>query len=180
MKKRYLGWIILGSILLLFMGGLSDTTKSNKPTTLILVRHAEKIKDGSSNPALTPAGTLRANELAYVLKHVPLDVVYSTQYKRTLQTVKPVAREKGLEIKAYKPGEEKTFIEKILKTHPGETVLISGHSNTIPVLANILLGRQDFKDLEDNVYDNMFIISAPEGMAATVTRIRFGAHTPEK
>ena len=34
-------------------------------TTIFLVRHAEKVADRSADPTLNPAGSVRANELAY-------------------------------------------------------------------------------------------------------------------
>ncbi len=148
-------------------------------TTIFLVRHAEKVADGSTDPALTPAGAARADELAYILEHVKLDAIYSTPYKRTEQTVFPTAKEKGLTVKIYKPG-DKDFLKKVLQAFPGGTVLIAGHSNTIPWLANELAGKSDFSDLADVTYDNLFIACVPSDGKAVIIRMRFGAHTPEK
>lgn len=145
-------------------------------TTLFLVRHAEKVNDGSADPPLTPSGAARADELAYILKHVKLDAIYSTPYIRTKQTVLPTANEKGLEVKLYKPG-DKDFLNKVLQAFPGGAVLIVGHSNTIPGLANELAGQADFRDLDDATYDNLFIACVPPEGRATILRMRFGAHT---
>ena len=125
-------------------------------TTLFLVRHAEKANDGTYDPPLTPEGAARAAELAYLLGHVPLDAVYATPFKRTLLTVEPVAEAKGLEVKYYKPGDE-SFLSKVLEAHKGGAVLICGHSNTIPDLANQLAGSEEHIQLEDATYDNLFI-----------------------
>lgn len=149
-------------------------------TTIILVRHAEKIQDDSSDPLLTHKGKVRSEELAYMLKHVNLDAVYSTPYIRTKQTVLPTAKEHGLEIKLYAAKKEKDFLKKILKIHPKKTILIVGHSNTIHVMANVLLGEYRFEELDESIYDNLFIIAVSAKGEATVTRVRFGAHTPEK
>ena len=69
------------SILILLLGLMAPTmtlaAQQNPITTVFLVRHAEKVADGSSDPALTKEGTARAEELAYLLKHVKLDAVYS-------------------------------------------------------------------------------------------------------
>ena len=157
----------------------SFTEEQGPVTTLFLVRHAEKVKDGSADPSLTPAGAARANELAYILKHVKLDAVYSTPFVRTNQTALPTAREKGLEVKLYKPGEE-NFLMKVLQQYSGGTVLIVGHSNTIPRLANDLAGHSDFSDLDDATYDNLFIASVPSEGKTVILRLRFGARTPEK
>lgn len=159
--------------------GYGSTINQDSETTIFLVRHAEKVKDNSDDPKLTPEGEIRANELMYILKHVKLDAIYSTPYKRTQQTVLPTANDKNLEIQAYKPG-ERGFLEKVFNSYPGGTVLIVSHSNTIPALANELVGRKEFNDLNDNTYDNLFIAHVSSDGQAKIIRMRFGKHTPEK
>lgn len=165
--------------LVLIVSDHSFPNEQNRITILFLVRHAEKVSDGSADPPLTSAGTERADELAYVLKHVRLDAIYCTPYIRTRQTVLPTARDKGLKVKHYEPG-DKDFLNKVLQAFPGGSVLIAGHSNTIPRLANELAGQADFKDLDDATYDNLFIASIPAEGKAVILRMCFGAHTPEK
>jgi len=147
-------------------------------TTIILVRHAEKVMDGSLDAELTAQGKARAAELAYLLQHVELTAVYSTPFKRTRSTAHPTAQDKDLQIKLYNPS-SKEFLTQVLKNHTGERVLIVGHSNTIPAMANELSGQDVYSDLDDSIYDNLFIVSVPEKGTAIVTRIRFGRHTPE-
>ncbi len=145
------------------------------PTTLILVRHAEKAADGTLNPPLTQEGEARAAELANLLGHVHLDAVYSTPFKRTQDTVLPTARAKGLEVASYRADQD-DFLDMVLKDHRGGTVLICGHSNTVPVLVNQLLGREEYEQLDDSVYDNLFIVSVPAAAPARALRLRFGRH----
>ncbi len=179
MKKTITSIFMILFYLGLIIPKRSFAGEQSPMTTIFLVRHAEKLSDGSADPALTPAGASRADELAYILKHIKLDAIYSTPYIRTKQTVLPTAREKGLEVRLYKPGEE-GFLDKVLRTHSGGTVLIVGHSNTIPGLANELAGQSDYSDLDDAAYDNLFIACVPEEGKAVILRMRFGARTPEK
>jgi 2,3-bisphosphoglycerate-dependent phosphoglycerate mutase len=157
----------------------SFSGEQDQITTLILVRHAEKSGTVWEDPPLTPVGAARADELAYILKHIKLDAIYSTPFTRTKLTVQPTADEKGLEVKLYKPGEE-DFLKKVLQDFSGGTVLIVGHSNTIPRLANELAAQSEFSDLDDSTYDNLFIACVPAEGKAIILRMRFGAHTPEK
>ena len=61
-------------------------------TTIILVRHAEKIIDPSNNDVdLSPAGQARAHEIVRRFGDAGVNAIYATQYKRTQQTVKPLA-----------------------------------------------------------------------------------------
>src|SRR5215831_19794894 len=68
-------------------------------TTIIIVRHAEKIID-PNNPDvdLSPAGQARAQELARMFGDAGINAIYATQYKRTQETVKPLADKLGLPI----------------------------------------------------------------------------------
>lgn len=157
----------------------SSADEQDPITTLFLVRHAEKAGSAMADPPLTSTGAARADELAYILKHVKLDAIYSTSFIRTKQTVLPTAKEKNLEVKLYKPNDN-DFLENVLQEFSGGTVLIVGHSNTIPRLANELAGQPDFRDLDDATYDNLFIASVPAKGKVSILRMRFGTHTPEK
>ncbi len=62
----------------------------------------------------------------------------------------------------------------MLKKHEGGTVVISGHSNNIPWIANLLLGREEFKDYDDADYGNVLIVSVVEkGKIAAVTWLSY-------
>jgi broad specificity phosphatase PhoE len=179
MKKFMIIVLIIFVYFCLILPGYSSAGEKDPITTLFLVRHAEKAGNALADPPLTPEGGIRAEELAYILKHVKFDAIFSTPFERTKQTVLPTAKERGLEVKLYKPN-DKDFIKNVLDAFPGGTVLIVGHSNTIPRLANELAGQTDFSDLDDAIYDNLFIASVPTEGRTVVLRIRFGAHTPEK
>ena len=68
-------------------------------TTVIIIRHAEKIID-PNNPDvdLSPAGQARAQELARMFGDAGVNAIYATQYKRTQETVKPLADKLGLRV----------------------------------------------------------------------------------
>jgi 2,3-bisphosphoglycerate-dependent phosphoglycerate mutase len=70
---------------------------------LLLVRHAESVPSGTSDHAederpLTAAGQAAAIELADELEPYQLNAVYSSPYPRAVQTVRPIAERRGLEI----------------------------------------------------------------------------------
>jgi broad specificity phosphatase PhoE len=141
-------------------------------TTFILVRHAEKAT-GGDDPDLKPEGHERAKHLVSVLKNTSLGAVYSTRYNRTKNTVGPVAREKGLEVQVYE-SLKANELDALVTKHAGQTVLIGGHSNTIPQIANLLLGKEEFKNFEDTAYGNLLIISVVErGKTAKVTWLNY-------
>jgi 2,3-bisphosphoglycerate-dependent phosphoglycerate mutase len=119
-------------------------------TTFILVRHAEK-ESGGTDPQLSAAGQQRALALAKLLDHQKIDAIYSTNFNRTRSTVKPLADAKGLEIRVYDKQPDLDQLNGI--------IVICGHSNTIPALANELLGKEQFKTFDDSDYGNVLIIN---------------------
>jgi broad specificity phosphatase PhoE len=159
-------------ILLLF--STIHLSAQNNPviTTFILVRHAEKGTDGD-DPDLKPEGYNRAKQLAATLKNTTVDAVYSTRYKRTKNTVTPLALEKNLEVQVYE-NLKSAELDGLITKHKGGTILVGGHSNTIPQIANLLLGKETFKNFADTDYGNLLIISVVErGTTAKVTWLNY-------
>ncbi|MEM6525045.1 MAG: histidine phosphatase family protein [Bacteroidota bacterium] len=145
---------------------------SRAQTTVILVRHAEKVQDGSEDPGLTEEGSDRAQELVRVLAESEIDDVYTTPFKRTRKTVEPLATHFGLELKEYNPFDLPKIVEKIKSTDK-RTMVFSGHSNTTPILINLLLGEEKYKQLNDKDYDNLYIVTLNEGKSSVI-QVAFG------
>lgn len=141
-------------VLLLFV-----CASASAQTTFILVRHAEK-ESGANDPGLSQEGQQRALALVKILEKQKIDAIYSTNYNRTKNTVKPLADAKGIAIQTY---EKEPDVTKMTGT-----VVICGHSNTIPALANKLLGKEQFKTFEDSDYGNLLIING-----SSVTHLRY-------
>lgn len=147
---------LLTIALLLF----SFLSYGQESTTFILVRHAEKAADGTKDPDLTDAGKERARRLAEMLSMEEVTAVYSTDFKRTKQTVEPLAKSKGLEIQTYEWKSPKALMNKLLEQYNGGTVVICGHSNTTPILANALIGRAIVGTFAEDDYGNILIVTA--------------------
>src|SRR5213078_1679446 len=72
----------------------------NRPvTTVILVRHAEKnIEPNNPDPDLSAVGQARSQELARMLSGAGVNAIYATNFKRTQQTVQPIASQLGISL----------------------------------------------------------------------------------
>lgn len=149
------------SLVLLFIVNISVLAQDAQVTTFILVRHAEKVADGSKDPELSEIGKARALRLANMLKKQNIAAIYSTTYKRTINTVKPLAAQLGQTILQYEPFKDEEIL-KMLNEHKGKTVLIVGHSNNIPWIANTLLGKKEFGDYDESYYENVLIVNVIE------------------
>jgi broad specificity phosphatase PhoE len=144
-----------------------------KVTTVILIRHAEKMVDGSSDPDLTESGRTRAVLLADLLSKAKIDAIYSTHYRRTENTVAPLAQRHGLIVQNYDGG-KMPEVDAMLAKHQGGTIVICGHSNTTPAIVNYLTGHKDeFKTFDDTDYGNVVIVSRCDG-EGKVTWLRYG------
>ena len=127
-------------------------------TTYYIIRHAEKdLSDlNNKNPHLIEEGKLRANRWASIFKEIPLDIVYSTNFHRTLETVTPLVKKMNLPIYRYNPKE--LYNDAFKKRNNGKAVLVVGHSNTTPFLANKILGKDNFSEIDESIHGNLYII----------------------
>jgi broad specificity phosphatase PhoE len=150
---------------------LAQSPDNAKPTTLILIRHAERGNDGSNDPPLAEEGTKRAVRLAETLKNTNITAIFSTNYKRTKSTIAPLAQAKGLEVKVYEPMKEEE-LKKIVNENKGGTVVICGHSNTTPWSANFLTGEK-LENFADTDYGNILIVTFWDFGKTSMTRINY-------
>ncbi len=68
-------------------------------TMLYFIRHCESIKTGSDRGrGLTDAGQEQAQELVAFFKAIPIDAIYSSPMRRTVDSVRPLAEQRGLRI----------------------------------------------------------------------------------
>lgn len=160
-------------ILLLFISALTfNVSAQTDVTTFILVRHAEKSNDGTRDPSLSEEGIKRAEALNAMLRQADIAALYSSPYKRTKSTVQPIADAKGLEVNTYDP-RSAAFLEDIMKKFKGKTIVISGHSNTTPNVVNALIGEDKFKQLSEDDYGKIYIVSVTEIGKGTATILTY-------
>lgn len=129
-------------------------------TVFVFVRHAEKILDGSKDPDLTPEGHARAARLGEILDGFLLDSVFSTNYKRTLQTADAVQQKGALPaVQLYTPGAQADLLSRLCSTAKNKRVLIVGHQNTVPLGLNHLKTGANYQTLGDTEYHRFFLVS---------------------
>lgn len=159
-------------LLFIFAATTFQLSAQSDVTTFILVRHAEKGKDDPRDPNLSEEGVKRAQALNTMLAQADIAALYSSPYKRTKGTVQPIADAKGLEISTYDP-RSAAFLEEIMTKHKGKTIVISGHSNTTPNVVNALIGKDKFKQLSEDTYGNIYVVSVTEIGKGTVTLLSY-------
>ena len=117
------------------IGGSQQALAGCLPETIYFTRHAEKLHEsGNRDPDLSDKGHQRAKRLADLLKDKPVNALFATPYKRTQQTLTPLSEQSKLAITQYDPRDEKGFVEKIKQDYCDKTLVVAGHSNTVPSL----------------------------------------------
>ncbi len=151
-------------LLFLFCGVINLYAQQPAETiTIILLRHAEKDTVGT-DPMLSAPGVLRAERLPAVFKDVTPDAMYSTPYKRTQQTLATWAKLTGKNILSYDQKNLRGFAEE-LKAMKGKTIVVAGHSNTTPMLVNLILGSSKYEALDESVYNKAWVVIIKDGVA---------------
>lgn len=147
--------------------------KDKNYTVFFIVRHAEKDTAGGTNADLNAVGRGRAEALVQIFKQVPIAHVFSTNRPRTKNTAQPLAAFKKHSVEIYDAGKQNILLDSLMKTHKGKKIFMVGHSNTVPQLVNILRGSSVEKDLADDNYSTLYIVSAQKIGAAKVQVIHF-------
>lgn len=140
---------------------IRDFHDGRKPglTTVILVRHAEKdTTPGVDDPGLTRAGEARARRLASLLGSAGISKIYSSEFRRTKATVAPLGAKLGLPTTVMPARDMAGLVRKLKGDHAGETVIVSGHSNTLPAIMNAL-GITERVRITDDDYDGLYFVT---------------------
>jgi 2,3-bisphosphoglycerate-dependent phosphoglycerate mutase len=132
-------------------------------TTYYFIRHSEKI-DNSENPDLSEKGKIRAENWNKIFSETKFDAIYSTDFKRTIQTITPILNLRKLKPTIYNP---KTIDIELFKNETkNKTVLVVGHSNSTPDFVNKLINEKKYEKIDETVFGNLYIITILENEKA--------------
>ena len=165
------------NLLLIFLVALlgQQTVSAQKTLKVYIVRHAEKltIDPKDKDPELSEEGKLRAEALLKTLKGEKIDLIFTTDYKRTKLTGFPLADKIGISIKTYDQAQIKTLAKEWVKNAAGKNILIVGHSNTVLEIIEAFGGKKPVKELTDEDYDYLFELTI-KGAKVDVNVGRYG------
>ena len=128
---------------------------------MVAIRHAERASSDRDSE-LSALGESRARDLARFLADVPLERVYSSDFRRTRDTVGPLRELRPLPLEIYDPSELGALAALIRER--GESVVVAGHSNTTPALVRALGGRSPGSPdvlpevLDESLYDRVYVL----------------------
>jgi broad specificity phosphatase PhoE len=164
------------------VGGADQWQLPSRATTVVLVRHAEALPNAGTDPVLSEDGTARANALAAALKDAGVKAVLTTQYQRTILTAQPLAAASQATLITRRIGPGAAGLDEYIRqaadtvhgSYSGTTVVIVGHSNTIPALVKAFSGTHPGEIAHDS-YDQMFIVTVDAAGSGRLVRARYGA-----
>ena len=152
--------------------GFRSAPAQAAPITVFVVRHAEKGPE-VPDPSLTEAGKQRATELARVLGDAHVTALFVTEFKRTQETLAPLAAAKSLTVTRLLARDLDALIAAIRALPPGSQAVVATHSNLIHVIVARLTGVT-IPELTDLDYDRLVVVSVTGKEKGSAVVLRYG------
>ena len=152
--------------------------------TVFLVRHAERADEPRQDPPLTEKGVARSEALARLLSTADIKAIYTSQFARTKLTAEPLAKQLGVTAtaislktspsnpRAIAEESTKEIVDKIM-SQQGGSVLVVGHSNSIPDVIK-MLGGNDVPTIDEKKFDDLFVVTVYAKGGAKVIHLKYG------
>ena len=153
--------------------------------TVFLVRHAERADEPRQDPPLTEKGVARSEALARLLSTADIKAIYTSQFARTKLTAEPLAKRLGVTAtaislksspsnpRAIAEESTKETVDKILSNVDGGSVLVVGHSNSIPDVIK-MLGGNVVPTIDEKKFDDLFVVTVYANGRAKVVHLKYG------
>lgn len=152
--------------------GVGGARAQSAPLTVFVVRHAEKGPE-VPDPSLNEAGRKRAAELARVLVDARVTALFVTEFKRTQETLAPVASMNGLTPVRLLARDVDALIEQLWALPPGSRAVVATHSNLVHVIVQRLTGVV-MDQLTDLDYDRLVVVNVTGKEKGTASVLRYG------
>src|SRR5437762_1068970 len=142
------------ALALILLGFVSVSIASAQPV-VVIVRHAEKVANGGSDPDLSSTGRARADELGRILKDSAITAIFTSEFKRTQETAAPTATSIGVTATAVPAKDTAALVGKLhqLSGH----ALVVGYGDTITHIIKSL-GIDSPINIPDEDYSEFLIV----------------------
>jgi broad specificity phosphatase PhoE len=144
--------------------------------TVLLVRHADV---DSGTTFLNSKGQDRAKALACLAEALRVAAIFTSDIQRTKDTAGPIAAKLDLVLTDVTPPASDLF-----SGAAGETVLVVGHSDTIPALLGKLLEGSPVpttpypNPIAHTQFDNLFVVTVAGQSKVEMVHLKYGKPTP--
>ena len=142
------------------------------PITVVVVRHAEKGPE-NPDPSLTPAGQRRAAALARALTDAHPTAIFASEFKRTQETVGPLAAANGIPVTIVPAGKMDSLLGLVRALPPGSHAVVASHSNLVHLIVQKLSGMR-MPPLTDADYDRLVVVTITGNGTGDAVVLRYG------
>ncbi len=149
----------LAALLLLALAACATGPGDPAAPSIYVTRHLQKAE--GQDPGLSAEGARNAERLASRFGDDRPTAIYVSTTRRARETAAPLAARLGLTSKEYDPRDTPGLIARA-RGEPG-TVLIVGHSNTVPEIVAQLGGARP-ADLAETDYGDIFRVRRDGGV----------------
>jgi broad specificity phosphatase PhoE len=161
------------------------------PTTILLVRHAERQDappapgecpppglgiQNSTGTSITEAGRERASQLAHVVGEAGVSAIYVSEVCRSQWTAKPLADRANVPVVQLNAADVQGLVSHIRANQRGRTVLVSSHTDRIPQIISAL-GAPPAAAVADTDYDNLWVVTVPRFGRPRLMLLKYGRET---
>lgn len=161
---------LAGAVLLplLVLAGCAALTGVRSPpgttTTVVLIRHADRIL---LSPELSEEGRARAAALPAAVADLKIDAIYSPDTKRNLDTVRPLADQRGITVKTIGLSD---VAARLVTENPGKTVLWVGNKGNLETIYGDLGGEGP----PPAEYGELYVVTVRDRGPPAVSKRHFG------
>ena len=145
----------LTALLLAVLAACATAPDASAGPNFYVMRHLQKA--AGPDPALSEEGARNAAKLADLLADDPPAAIYVSTTRRARETAAPLAARLGLTPKTYDPSNTAALIAAV--TAEAGTVLIVGHSNTVPEIVERLGGTRPVA-IDESHYGDVWHIAS--------------------
>jgi broad specificity phosphatase PhoE len=145
------GFVALASVALLYGVLRATIAFAGETTTVIVLRHAEKA----------------------LLINNPVLAVYASEARRTQDTARPLASALSLPVTVHPARDPQGLLDAIGASHVGGTVVVVGHSNTVPDIVSRLTRGKARVALRDDEFDRIFVVTVTRFGPPGVVSLRY-------
>jgi len=135
---------------------------------IILIRHAERLSSGS-DPGLSAAGKRRAALLAKMFGGAGVSAIFTSTFRRTMDTAAPLAAKTGLTPTVIANDIARARTQML---GSGPCVVVIGHSDTVPAFVRALGGPPGIV-IGDEEFDRMFVVAVAPAGSGPVLQMRY-------
>ena len=153
---------------------------------VFVLRHADKRRQPAGVDDLSDAGVRRAALLGRMLAESGVSVAFCSTAVRAQHTLEPLKDILGDDLAitsaaidgANQPQEHiATIVDGVKTLAPDTVAVVVTHSNTVsPIIEG--LGGEAVGDLDDRVFDQLFVLSREPATKPRLLRLRYGEPTP--